>query len=287
MISMIPLDMPRRLLLILTMAALLLALLPTLGCDRDPESAPSERPAPLTIAAAADLRFAMDDLIADFLASRPDDAPVVDLRVTYGSSGNFFAQITQRAPFDIYFSADVAYPTLLVEKGLAIEESLFEYAIGRIVIWVPETSPLDVETLQWETLTSGEARRIAIANPEHAPYGTAAVAAIQTAELYDQVLPKLVYGENIAQAAQFIESGAADAGIIALAIAMAPAMSNKGRYWEIPIDSFPTMVQGGLVTKWTRQPELAMEFRAYVLGPRGREILTRYGFFLPHETSAP
>lgn len=266
----------------LTLIAFTLAGFLATGCERAPSETP---PARLTIAAASDLRFAMEDLIADFVAHRPEDAPAIDLRVTYGSSGNFFAQLTQRAPFDMFFSADILYPARMVEEGLAYEDSLFEYAIGRIAIWVPEASPLNVEELQWDTITSEQARKVAIANPEHAPYGKAAVAAMKRAELYDDVLPKLVYGENIAQAAQFVESGAADTGIIALALALAPAMSGKGRYWEIPVDTFPTMVQGGLVTKWTRHPELAMEFRAYVSGPRGRTILDRYGFFLPEELS--
>ncbi|MFU8807095.1 MAG: molybdate ABC transporter substrate-binding protein, partial [Bradymonadaceae bacterium] len=232
---------------------------------------------------ASDMRFAMQDLIADFVEERPEDAQPINLRVTYGSSGNFYAQLTHRAPFDMYFSADVRYPARLVEDGLALEGSLFEYAIGRLVIWVPKASTLDVEALQWETLKSEGARRIAIANPEHAPYGQAAVAAMKTAELYDDVSKKLVNGENIAQAAQFIESGAADTGIIALALALAPAMADKGRYWEIPTDTFPTMVQGGLITRWTKHPEVAREFRAHVLGPRGRKILEEYGFFLPDE----
>lgn len=271
--------MPKSLLF--TVLALITVIAMALSaCHRGPSE---EAPARLTIAAASDLRFAMEDLIADFKAQRPAESEPVDLRVTYGSSGNFYAQLTQRAPFDMYFSADILYPARLVDDGLALGNSLFEYAIGRIVIWVPKSSPLNVETLQWETLTSERARRIAIANPEHAPYGKAAVAAMKTAGIYDQVSSRLVYGENIAQAAQFIESGAADTGIIALALAIAPAMADKGKFWEIPTDMFPTMLQAGLITKWTKNPDLAREFQAYILSERGQQILREYGFFLPNE----
>lgn len=272
-------SMPKRFAHWATSALMLLLAMATItACQRAPSE---DAPARLTIAAASDLRFAMDELIADFIAQRAADAKPIDLRVTYGSSGNFYAQLTQRAPFDMYFSADILYPTRLAEAGLAIDDSLFEYAIGRLVVWVPNASPLDVEILHWRTLKSEHIRHIAIANPDHAPYGKAALAAMKTAGLYDDVSKKLVKGENIAQAAQFIESGAADTGIIALALALSPAMAHKGRYWEVPPDTFPTMVQGGLITRWTKHPEAAREFRAYVLGERGRRILEESGFFLP------
>ncbi len=230
---------------------------------------------------ASDLRFAMEDLVADFSERRSEDLAKAQIQITYGSSGNFYAQIAQRAPFDMFFSADVLYPRKLAEQGLALEKSLFEYAIGRIVIWAPKDSPIAVEELQWEALKAARARRIAIANPDHAPYGQAAVAAMKTAGVYEELEKKLVFGENIAQAAQFIDSGAAEIGIIALALAVAPAMADKGRYWEIPVEAFPTMVQGAMITKWTKHPELAREFRAYMLSEHGRTILKRYGFYLP------
>ena len=262
--------------LLLLAASLSLAV----ACERDKAAPPT---AELTIAAAADLRYAMEDLIIDFQDSRPDDSAGLAMRVTYGSSGNFYAQLTQRAPFDLYFSADIAYPAKLAQAGHALDDEVFEYAIGRIVVWVPDDSELEVEKLQWVALQSPSVRRIAIANPDHAPYGVAAVAAMKSAELYDEVSNRLVYGENISQAAQFIDSGSADVGIIALALAVAPAMRDRGRYWEIPLEQFPTMHQGGLITGWTPHPEEAREFRDYVAGPRGREILERYGFFLPDE----
>jgi molybdate transport system substrate-binding protein len=261
--------------------SLALILTASFACQRDQAHADPY----LTIAAAADLRFAMEDLISEFERQRPSDSPPVEIRVTYGSSGNFFAQLSQRAPFDLYFSADIAYPARLASAGLALDDDIFEYAIGRLVIWVPETSPLDVESLRWDTLTADGVRRIAIANPAHAPYGEAAVAAMRTASIFEEVEPRLVLGENIAQAAQFVDSGAADVGIIALALAIAPSMATRGRYWEIPFDTFPTMRQGAMITGWTAQPDLAREFRAFLLGPEGQSILRRYGFYLPGDTS--
>lgn len=258
---------------------ILLLLLACISCQREsPQQTTQPR---LTIAAAADLRFAMGDLSEDFRTKRPADETSPDIRVTYGSSGNFYAQLTQRAPFDMFFSADILYPTRLKKEGLALDDSVFAYGIGRIVVWVPEDSSIDVETLQLGALRSESVRRIAIANPEHAPYGRAAVDALKTAGMYDELRPKFVYGENISQAAQFVESGAADIGIVALALAVAPAMKKRGRYWEIPVDSFPTMLQGGLISARTDHPELAKEFRDYILGPGGQTILARFGFFLP------
>ena len=266
---------PNRWMLVVVLASLMVL---TAGCDRESSS---RQETPLTIAAASDLRFAMDDLIADFEARRPGDPSSPSIRVSYGSSGNLFAQLSQRAPFDLYFSADIAYPQKLAEQGHALEDAVFEYAIGRIVIWVPNDSGLDVEQWQWKTLQAPGVRRIAIANPDHAPYGEAALAAVRSAGIFEEVEDRFVYGENISQTAQFIESGAADVGIIAHALAVAPDMEDEGRYWEIPLKSFPRMNQGGLITRWASDAELAQAFRDYVLGPHGQQILEGYGFFLP------
>ncbi len=234
----------------------------------------------LTIAAAADLRFAMDELIADFQHRRGGEH-AAEIRVIYGSSGNFYAQLTQRAPFDLYLSADIAYPKKLVDAGLAMDDDHFEYAIGRLVIWTSRDSPVDVEGLRWEALQAPGVRRIAVANPDHAPYGEAAVAALRQADRYDEVADRLVFGENIAQAAQFVDTGAAEIGIIALSIAIAPEMADRGLHWEIPLETFPPLRQGGLIPRWSSQPELAGEFRDYLVGPHGQEILSRYGFLSP------
>lgn len=233
----------------------------------------------LTIAAASDLKFALDELATEFRAAHPE----IGVRITYGSSGNFFAQLQNRAPFDLYFSADIDYPRKLAVAGHALDGDVFSYAVGRLVVWVPATSPIDVEALGIQSLVTPGARKVAIANPRHAPYGVAAVAAMRSLGVYDAVEPRLVWGENIAQTAQFVQSGAADIGIVALALAVAPQMREAGRFWEIPLESYPRMEQGGLILKWTRSPEAARTFRDFVLGERGRAILRRYGFFLPEK----
>jgi molybdate transport system substrate-binding protein len=132
-----------------------------------------------------------------------------------------------------------------------------------------------------KALLEPAARRIAIANPQHAPYGRAAEAAMKSQGVYDAVKDKLVLGENIAQTAQFVQSGAADVGLIALALARAPAMKNPGSFWEVPLDAYPRLEQGGAITRQARDVELAQRFRDYLLGAEGKTLLKRYGFFLP------
>ncbi|HZH74754.1 MAG TPA: molybdate ABC transporter substrate-binding protein [Archangium sp.] len=230
----------------------------------------------VTIAAASDLKFALDELVNGFRAENPG----AEVQVTYGSSGNFLAQISNGAPFDVFLSADVAYPRKLVEQGL-VQDDVFLYAVGRIVLWVPKGSSLAVEQLGMKVLLEPAARRIAIANPQHAPYGRAAESAMKSQGVYEAVKDKLVLGENIAQTAQFVESGNADVGIIALALALAPVMKDKGQHWEVPLDAYPRMEQGGAILKRAQDVELARRFRDYLLGPQGKALLERYGFFLP------
>ena len=264
-----------------------LFLLAVLGCGQTGQSrneassgqgAASESQS-VAVAAAADLRFAMDDLIAEFRQARPE----MEVKVSYGSSGNFHAQIRNRAPFDIYFSADAAYPRQLQQEGLIQEGSLFVYAVGQIVVWAPKSSALDIENRGIEALGDPGIRHIAIANPTHAPYGQAAEAALRSLGLYEKVQGKLVFGENVAQTLQFVQTGAADAGIVALALALAPAVRDTGTYWRVPLDAYPRMEQGGAILAHAANPGGAEEFRDFVLSPRGKDLLRRYGFVLPGE----
>jgi len=239
-------------------------------------SAPAAGAQKLTVAAAADLRFALDELGSQFRAAHP----AVGLAITYGSSGNFFAQIQNGAPFDVFLSADVDYPRRLIAAGLANKDSLFLYGVGRIVVWVPAASPLDPIALGIHVLEAPSVRHIAIANPQHAPYGRAAEAALRSLGMYDRVAPKLVLGENIGQAFEFVESGAAEAGIVALSLALAPAARSHGRYWEVPQDAYPKIEQGGVIL--SRAPAgPAAQFRAFMLSDDARRILKQYGFSVP------
>jgi molybdate transport system substrate-binding protein len=166
---------------------------------------------------------------------------------------------------------------------LADQESLFVYAVGQIVVWVPSGSGIDVEKLGIRAVLDPAAKKVAIANPQHAPYGRAAEAAMKNLGVAEQVQGRLVLGENIAQTAQFVESGAADIGIIALSLACAPALRDKGNYWLIPIDAYPTMEQASVVLNWASDREATDLFRTFVAGPRGRKVLKQYGFILPGE----
>ena len=242
-----------------------------------PDGTPPSPPArEVRIAAAADLKVALEAVFAATASSTRGIRPAV----TYGSSGSFYAQIENGAPFDLFLSADAEYPRRLAAKGQADGEP-FLYAVGRIALWVPASSRLDLGTLGLRALLNPSVRKVAIANPRHAPYGRAAEAALTSLGILDGVKGKLVLGENVAQAAQFVQSGAADAGIVALSLALAPPMRSSGRYVEIPLESYPRMEQGGIVLKGAREPAAARALRDALLGSRGREVLKEYGFFLP------
>jgi molybdate transport system substrate-binding protein len=249
---------------LLTAAVLLLTLS---GCARREESA-----APLRIAAAADMQFAMPDLGAAFRLAGGGPEP----QVSYGSSGNFYSQIQNGAPFDLYLSADADYPRKLLSEGVGMPGSFFTYGIGHIVVWVPAASPLDPAA----ALRGSGIRKFAIANPDHAPYGRAAVAALRSMGVYDALRPKFVLGENISQAFGFVRSGAADAGIIALSLALAPEARGQGRYWEIPVDQYPQIEQGGMIVKDSPR---ARAFRAFLSGVQAKGILRQYGFSAPEQ----
>jgi molybdate transport system substrate-binding protein len=227
------------------------------------------------VAAAADLKFALDEAVARLARRQPS----IRVETTYGSSGSMHAQLRQRAPYDVYLSADFGYPRDLVSRGIGSDRDLFTYAIGRIVVWVPRGSTLAIEREGLGALTG--AARIAIANPRHAPYGKAAEAALRYAGIWNRVSRKMVLGENVAQAAQFVQSGAADAGIVAKSLAVTPAMRGAGRFWEIPENAHPRLTQGGLILPWAVSRDAAVRFRDYLLGDEGQQLLASHGFGLP------
>jgi molybdate transport system substrate-binding protein len=247
----------------------------------------TEKPRPaqaqeINVAAASDLQFAMKDLAAEYEKRTGNN--VVP---TFGSSGNFFSQIQNGAPFDLFFSADVDYGRKLETAGLAEPGTLWTYSVGRIVIWVPADSPLDVAKHGWNSLLDPSVQRIAIANPRHAPYGRAAVAALKSAGIFDKVAAKLVYGENISQTAQFVESRNAQAGILALSLALSSPLKEKGRYWPVPADAHPPLEQAAVVLKASAKKDAARAFLEFVKSPAGRAVLERYGFILPQSSAPP
>lgn len=227
------------------------------------------------VAAAADLKFAMTNLADQF-----EKESRTKVSVTYGSSGSFFSQIQNGAPFDLFFSADVEYAKRLLADGFAEPGTLYTYAVGRIVIWMPRETKVNLTKQGWKALLDASVQKIAIANPEHAPYGRSAVAALQKAGIYGQVKSKLVYGENVSQAAQFVQSGNAQAGIIAQSLAVSPGM-NDGKSWTIPAETYPPIEQATVLLNGAKNKNAARAFLEFVKSAAGREILLKFGFAAP------
>lgn len=238
-----------------------------------PEAARAEV---LRIAAAADLKYALDEIVAAYGKSHPSD----QVDVIYGSSGKFHTQIQQGAPYDLFFSADIAYPRELAAKGLAAS-AVKPYAIGRIVLW---STRRDAARLTLSGLTDPAISRIAMANPRHAPYGKRAEEALRAEGIWERVEAKLVQGENIAQAAQFVQTGNAQVGIIALSLALSPELSARGGYSLIPENRHQPLEQGFVITRRAAGNPGAWRFAEFVEGRAARSILNRYGFRVP-ETS--
>jgi molybdate transport system substrate-binding protein len=228
----------------------------------------------INIAAAADLKFAMDEIVAKFREVNAKD----DVDVIYGSSGKFYTQIQQGAPYDLYFSADIAFPRELARSGFSFSE-VIPYAFGRIVLW---SATMEANKMSLDSLTSSKISHIAIANPKHAPYGKRAEEALRASRLWEKVEPKLVYGENIAHTAQFVQTGNAQVGIIALSLAVNPELANKGGYWLIPDTLHAPLEQAFIITKRAQGNDLAKKFADYMRSSATRTIMTKYGFVLPN-----
>lgn len=226
----------------------------------------------ITVAAAADLQSAMQEV-----ATRFQKETGKTVKVIYGSSGNFFQQIQNGAPFDMFFSANLDYPKKLEAGALTEPGTFYQYAVGRIVIWVPNDSKLDVSS-GLRSLLNPSIKKIAIANPQHAPYGQAAVAAMKKEEVYDKVADKFVLGENISQTASFVVSGSADVGIVALSLALSPNMNDKGRYAEVPAGEYPPIEQACVILNSSKNKETAHQFLSFFKTPAVTDVLRSYGF---------
>ena len=232
----------------------------------------------LAVAAASDLQTALPEIVARF--EKDTGRPV---KLTFGSSGNFVAQMQNGAPFDVFLSADIDYPRQLERSGHAERGSLYQYATGRLVVWTRNDSGIDVRR-GLGVVADPRVRRVAIANPEHAPYGRAAVAALRHERLYDGVQSKLILGENISQAAQFAQSGSTDVGLVALSLALSPTLKSTGTYAEIPASFHPPIEQAAVVLASSRQKALARQFIDYLKRPETVQILRADGFEVPQAT---
>jgi molybdate transport system substrate-binding protein len=226
----------------------------------------------VTVAAAADLQFAMQDVAARF-----EKETGKTVKLIYGSSGNFFQQIQNGAPFDLFFSANLDYPKRLEAAGLTEPGTYYQYAKGKIVIWAPKESKLDLSS-GIRVLLDPSVKKIAVANPQHAPYGQAAVAAMQKENVYEKVKDKFVLGENISQTASFVASGSADVGIVALSLALSPNMKDKGRYAEIPGDDYPPIEQACVILASSKNKDAARRFVTFVKTASMADVLRSYGF---------
>ncbi len=242
-------------------------------------SVAEEGRATLRIAAAADLRFALEEVLVEFRKTTPE----MPVEATYGSSGTLFAQIENGAPFDLFLSADAKLPRQLIEKGSAEKESFFLYALGHLAVWVPVASKLDLKALGLRALLEPGTRKVAVANPQVAPYGAAAVSALQKAGVYEGLKERLVLGENVAQAAQFAQSGAADAGLISLSLALSPKMQADGRFWTVPKEWAPGLEQAGVICRRSAHGAGAQKVVALLRSAAGQAILARNGFSSPSE----
>jgi molybdate transport system substrate-binding protein len=234
----------------------------------------------ITVAAAADMSAALPQLVDAYTKQTGQT-----VKLSFGASGNLTNQIRNGAPFDVFLSADEQYPQQLIAEGLASKDTLYRYAVGRLVLWVPSDSPLDLPKLGIKALLDPSVKKISIANPATAPYGRAAEAALRHYGIYDQVSGRLVLGENVSQAAQFVESGNAQAGLIALSHALAPAMKDKGRYWTIPLDAYPTLNQAAVVVSRSKQQEAARRFLEFLRTPEATSLLSSFGFSLTESQS--
>jgi len=238
----------------------------------DPVARPRVR-----VAAASDLRFVFDDLREAFQAGHPG----IDVEVSFGSSGSFFAQFTQQAPFDLFLSADLDLPQRLVDRGDALPDSAFEYALGSLVLWMGAGVELPGGIDGLDLLKDSRVARIAIANPEHAPYGRASMAVLKSLEIEDEVRPRLVLADNVAQALQFVDSGGASVGLVSASLAGDPRLQGRGRGVPVPTELHPPLRQGGVILKWASSPEAARAFCEFLVSAEGRELLRSHGFQLP------
>ncbi len=227
----------------------------------------------ISIAAAADLRFAMDEIVNEFGKTNPN----VKVNVIYGSSGNLYQQIVNHAPFNIFFSADISYAKKIDSLKLSSSSPKL-YAIGHLVLW---SSSIDI-TKGLDVLKSPEVKKIAIANPAVAPYGKRAMECLKYYNLFDKISDKIVKGENVSQAAQFVLTGNADVGIIALSLALSLEMSTKGKYYLIDEKSYSTQEQAYIVTNKSESDKNVQEFVQFIELSSTRKIFEKYGFKLPN-----
>jgi molybdate transport system substrate-binding protein len=228
----------------------------------------------LRIAAAADLQPVLPTFIANF-----EKSSGAKVEVSYASSATLATQILNGAPYDLFLAANRAFPQRVVDASLALESSPVTYAQGSLVLWARQG--VLPHSLTVQALTEPAVHRIAIANPVHAPYGAAAVAAIHSLGLTAALQPKLVFAENIAQAAQFGQSGNADCALISKTIAITPVLQQAGRFVPVPVTAYPPILQGAVVLRNAAHRQTALDFLHYLQSAAGRNLLATRGLVPP------
>ncbi|MBW0000796.1 MAG: molybdate ABC transporter substrate-binding protein [Verrucomicrobia bacterium] len=231
----------------------------------------------LTVAAAADLTYCLPEVDQAFQGQHAG----VEVRLSTGSSGNFFAQIQNGAPFDVFLSADLHYPQELIKSGDAIPDSVFIYGSGRLVLWTNKPQAVDLTRGLEALRDTRTVQKVAIANPEHAPYGRAAKAALQKAGLWDEIQPRLVVGENIAQTLQYVETQNADVGLVALALVLSPRLGGTGKYAEVDDRLYPPLNQAAVITRHGSEKAVAKAYLEFLRSTAARGIFDKYGFKPP------
>jgi molybdate transport system substrate-binding protein len=236
------------------------------------KSRPATQNTELTVAAAADLIPAFEEIGRDFESTHK-----IKVIFSFGSTGLLTRQIENGAPMDVFAAADIGFIDQLERKGLIVPDTKTIYARGRITLWTSKDSQLKISKIT--DLTAADVKRIAIANPEHAPYGTAAREALQSSGVWDAVKPKLVFADNIRQTLQFAETGNVEVAIVALSL----SQQSDGRWVLIPEELHKPLNQGLAVIKGTKNEQAAREFASFIMGPQGRAVLAKYGFAFPGE----
>jgi len=241
-----------------------------------PTGTTAPAPGTLTVSAASDLTYAFGEIGRQFEAETGHKVVF-----NFGSTGQLTQQIEQGAPVDVFAAANVSFVEDLERQGLILPDTKQMYARGRITLWMRADSPLQITSLA--DLTRPEVRRIAIANPDHAPYGVAARQAMQTAGIWEAVQPKLVLGDNVRQTLQYAETGNVDVAIVALSLSMPATGGTSGRWTLIPQELYLPIDQALVVIKDTKHEGAARAFATFVNGPQGRQIMRKYGLILPGE----
>jgi molybdate transport system substrate-binding protein len=229
----------------------------------------------VSVAAAANLVFVLEPLNAGFEKANPD----VSVTDTIGASGSLVSQIENGAPYDVFLSADLQYPRKLIGAGGAEPKSLVVFAMGRLVLWTTRPD-LDLSTVL-SAVRSPLVKRLAIANPATAPYGRAAEEALARLGIAEDVRTRLVFGENISQTAEFVMSGNADAGFVALSLVLSPKLRDKGRWLEVPPGTYAPIAQGGVLTLRGAGNPAARRYLAYLASPPARAVFVRFGYGIP------